>query len=255
VNAQFSQSEEREADDYGLQFLSRHGYDQYGAVRAFAKLADYTESKGKNASGFRFLSSHPAPRERSERMAKQLGEKGVVPVKVAKAAQAPVEITSVPEVVAAPEKTDRAEHQAAADAGFSRGVKTAKLEAAVDSASAVVSDAPASIGYSAAPAAANKDGAVLTNTHHQAVFIIDELAPGYYVQVKAETLKSLAEDRLAELRSRGITARSQEALVHGTRYFRVLVGPFRSLSGAKARKAELTAAQISEDALFIQDLN
>ncbi len=39
VNAPFSQQEEREADDYGLEFLNRQGYDRQAAVSVLRKLA------------------------------------------------------------------------------------------------------------------------------------------------------------------------------------------------------------------------
>ena len=66
MRAQFSQAEEREADDYGLSFLQRRGFDQKAAVSALSKLA--TLGKGHS-----FLSSHPDPDKRAERLAQQLG--------------------------------------------------------------------------------------------------------------------------------------------------------------------------------------
>lgn len=66
INAQFSQQEEREADDYALTFLQDKGYNPADAVAALRKLA----SLGKDHS---FLSSHPAPDERADRLAARLG--------------------------------------------------------------------------------------------------------------------------------------------------------------------------------------
>ena len=65
VNAQFSQSEEQEADDYGLKFMQAHHYDAKSAVSALKKLA----SLGGSHS---FLSSHPDPDKRAERIQAQL---------------------------------------------------------------------------------------------------------------------------------------------------------------------------------------
>lgn len=65
LNAQFSQHEEREADDYGLGFLEKIGYEPKSAVSALRKLA----TLGANHT---FLSSHPAPGKRAERLAAQL---------------------------------------------------------------------------------------------------------------------------------------------------------------------------------------
>ena len=61
LNAQFSQQEEREADDFGYRFLKRQGHDPAMAVSALNKLATL-------GSGHSFLSSHPAPGERAKRL-------------------------------------------------------------------------------------------------------------------------------------------------------------------------------------------
>ena len=63
VNAQFSQQEEREADDYGAGFLERQGYDRKPAISALRKLA----TLGNDHS---FLASHPAPGVRADRLEK-----------------------------------------------------------------------------------------------------------------------------------------------------------------------------------------
>lgn len=63
VNAQFSQQEEREADDYGAAFLQRQGADPQAAVSALRKLA----TLGNDHS---FLASHPAPGARADRLEK-----------------------------------------------------------------------------------------------------------------------------------------------------------------------------------------
>jgi len=71
INAQFSQQEEREADDYGIAFLYKEGYDIKGAISALKKLA----TLGSNHS---FLSSHPAPLARAERMEGKIGPDGLI---------------------------------------------------------------------------------------------------------------------------------------------------------------------------------
>lgn len=67
VNAQFSQQEEREADDYGAAFLERLGFERKPALTALRKLA----ALGNDHS---FLASHPAPGARADRL-----EKGPAP--------------------------------------------------------------------------------------------------------------------------------------------------------------------------------
>jgi len=70
VNAQFSQVEEKEADDFGLVFLKREKVEPHVAVSALKKLA--TLSKGHS-----FLSSHPDPEKRAERLLAQLEGRAV----------------------------------------------------------------------------------------------------------------------------------------------------------------------------------
>ncbi|MFP4072144.1 MAG: M48 family metalloprotease [Desulfovibrionales bacterium] len=61
LNAQFSQQEEREADDYGLMIVKQAGHGEDVAISALMKLA----TLGNDHS---FLSSHPAPEKRAERL-------------------------------------------------------------------------------------------------------------------------------------------------------------------------------------------
>jgi putative metalloprotease len=65
MGAQFSQLEEKEADDYGLTFMKNKGYDPQAAVSALKKLATL-------GNGHSFLSSHPAPGKRAIRLRLQL---------------------------------------------------------------------------------------------------------------------------------------------------------------------------------------
>lgn len=65
TGAQFSQLEEKVADDYGLSFLKTKGYAPEEAVSALEKLA----TLGSNHS---FLSSHPDPGIRAERLTLQI---------------------------------------------------------------------------------------------------------------------------------------------------------------------------------------
>lgn len=61
TNAQFSQHEERQADQYGAAFLRAEGYNREAAVSALLKLADL-------AKQHTFLSSHPDPEARAKRI-------------------------------------------------------------------------------------------------------------------------------------------------------------------------------------------
>lgn len=64
VRAQHSQGNEREADDYAMQFMSRRNYDRKACVTALQKF-----DKGGGAD---WLSTHPSPRERADRMQAQI---------------------------------------------------------------------------------------------------------------------------------------------------------------------------------------
>jgi putative metalloprotease len=63
VNAQFSQKEERAADDYGFDFLVKHKHDPSAMVSMFRKMP------GKKGS---LLSSHPEPEARAQRIEQRL---------------------------------------------------------------------------------------------------------------------------------------------------------------------------------------
>ena len=65
TQAQFSQEEEKAADDYALEFMKQEGYDPYQAVSALEKLA-------RLGSDHSFLSSHPEPQARAERLRERL---------------------------------------------------------------------------------------------------------------------------------------------------------------------------------------
>jgi putative metalloprotease len=67
VKAQHSQNNEREADDYALKFLKTKKHNPMAAVTALQKLDKLSGGKGGG-----WLSTHPAPKERANRMLKQL---------------------------------------------------------------------------------------------------------------------------------------------------------------------------------------
>lgn len=67
VRAQHSQSNEREADDYAMGFMKAKRYQSAACVTALEKLA--AMSGGDSTS---FLSTHPSPKERADRMKTQV---------------------------------------------------------------------------------------------------------------------------------------------------------------------------------------
>ena len=67
VRAQHSQGNEREADDYAMGFMSRRKYDRKACVTALEKL-----DKLGGGGGANWLSTHPSPKERADRMRKAI---------------------------------------------------------------------------------------------------------------------------------------------------------------------------------------
>lgn len=77
VNMQFSQSQEYEADEYGVNFMKRHGYNVDGAITSFNKLAKL----GSSGSGIdNLFSSHPTSKSRSEALAKIIGNSSSIQI-------------------------------------------------------------------------------------------------------------------------------------------------------------------------------
>jgi putative metalloprotease len=66
VKAQHSQANERQADDYALRFVTRHGFDRKACVTALEKIDALAGGGGG------WTSTHPAPKERAERMRAQI---------------------------------------------------------------------------------------------------------------------------------------------------------------------------------------
>lgn len=68
INAQFSQSQESDADAYSLEFMKRHSYNPKAAVSALRKLQ---EIGGNDHSLF---SSHPASGDRADKIEAKIGK-------------------------------------------------------------------------------------------------------------------------------------------------------------------------------------
>ncbi len=68
VNAQFSQSDELEADAYGVAFMKQRGLNPSAAISAFQKLKRYSGEGGG------LLSSHPATSERINKIKAEIAK-------------------------------------------------------------------------------------------------------------------------------------------------------------------------------------
>ena len=78
--ARFSRADEKEADDLGLQFMAKAGYDPHGMLDMFQKLLSL--EKGGDSSVTRFFADHPGTQDRindiSSRIAKMGNPTGIV---------------------------------------------------------------------------------------------------------------------------------------------------------------------------------
>jgi predicted Zn-dependent protease len=73
----FSRDDERQADDLGLRYLMRTGYDPQEMPKVFAMLASVTEGEGGRLPGW--LSTHPDPQDRQQRLARAIAALPSVP--------------------------------------------------------------------------------------------------------------------------------------------------------------------------------
>lgn len=72
INAQFSQSEELEADEYAYQFMKRNGYNPAALASAFRKMAK--DGNGERSGLNKWLSTHPNLTDRAAKIEKKLNK-------------------------------------------------------------------------------------------------------------------------------------------------------------------------------------
>lgn len=76
ASAKYSQKQEKEADDFGYDFLKSHGKNPWGMVMAFEKLE---KMSGSNKASYiqKMFSSHPETKERIKRMEQRAKKDGI----------------------------------------------------------------------------------------------------------------------------------------------------------------------------------
>lgn len=78
VNAKYSQKQEKEADNYGYDFLKKNGKNPWGMVDAFEKLDAMEQQAGSTPSTIsKMFSSHPDTQERIKNMTKRCEKDGI----------------------------------------------------------------------------------------------------------------------------------------------------------------------------------
>lgn len=76
LNAKYSQKQEKEADDYGYDFLVSNGKNPWGMVQAFEKLQGM-EGDSKASYISKMFSSHPETAERIKKMSQRCEKDGI----------------------------------------------------------------------------------------------------------------------------------------------------------------------------------
>ena len=79
AGAKYSQKQEKEADDYGYEFLKKNGKNPWGMVSAFEKMSRMEQEQGASGSSYisKMFSSHPETADRIKRMSQRAQKDGI----------------------------------------------------------------------------------------------------------------------------------------------------------------------------------
>lgn len=77
INAKYSQKHEKEADDYGYDFLKKNGKNPWGMIKSFEKLSSMSGDNGQTSYIQKMFSSHPDTKERIDRLTKRAKKDGI----------------------------------------------------------------------------------------------------------------------------------------------------------------------------------
>ena len=78
INAKYSQKQEKEADNYGYDFLKKNGKNPWGMVRSFEKLSQMEQQSGSSSSYLsKMFSSHPDTQARIKNMTERCKKDGI----------------------------------------------------------------------------------------------------------------------------------------------------------------------------------
>lgn len=78
VGAKYSQKQEKEADDYGYEFLKANGKNPWGMIMSFEKFLEMEGSSSQQSSYFaKMFSSHPETTDRINRLTKRANKDGI----------------------------------------------------------------------------------------------------------------------------------------------------------------------------------
>lgn len=79
IGAKYSQKQEKEADDYGYEFLVSHGRNPWGMVMAFEKFLTLEGNGSAGSASYiqKMFSSHPDTKDRIKRLTKRAEKDGI----------------------------------------------------------------------------------------------------------------------------------------------------------------------------------
>lgn len=78
VGAKYSQKQEKEADDYGYEFLKSHGKNPWGMVMSFEKFLELEGNAGSKSNYYqKMFSSHPETKDRIKRLSERATKDGI----------------------------------------------------------------------------------------------------------------------------------------------------------------------------------
>lgn len=279
INMQFSQSNEYEADEYGVNFMKRHGYNVDGAITSFNKLATL-ERKGGTFSNL--VASHPTSKKRADALAKLIGNDSSVQFaelsdEEDKNTKSDSEKSdSENNAIASLDENNNApaeNNQLASNFG-SGSSHNSELNSEPEFKNEELSNAGNrnyknkissnnnSMGFSVIDTnKPNRNNSTKNNTkpnyesNEYKGNKNDNINKGWYIQVLASTNKSGANSASQKLKNLGFSSTEQSAEVHGRTYHRVLVGPFSSKMEAQDGIQSVRKSGVANEIPFLRYLS
>ena len=232
----YEENQEEEADSYAIRFLMKNSFNGQGSVNALYKLAKL-EEKGGTPDETRLFATHPEPRKRAPRLADEFAVLKNNPDKVNEPVIArDLSVRETKKVAAAKTKKVKAVP----------AVPPAASPLPPKQAPKAIDVTPDDDMLSKAVSAAEENSK--SETPRQAAPA--STARGWYVQVSAENQSAPASEKVQLLRSRGVKAETQEALVNGKMYYRVLAGPYAQGNEAAAALGKLQTDGLADGDAF-----
>lgn len=225
LKGQFSQSDETESDEYGLNILAKHAHPKEASITALKKLGDISGGGEGSSDLFASLtSSHPDPLARAQHM------QSLIP-----------ELAGQPDLASQPTKL--------ADKSATETTTTQ-----VASAQQRNSSAPQALLPDRADAHVSERSSVTHKNSRSPTSIPTLSAQGWYVQVGAFANKDSAIKVTQGLSKSGASVAAFEPAAHSQPLYRVVVGPFDSRNLAEARLENIRASHEAATDAFVRQL-